>query len=269
MTSIDFEQLVHETIISIEEADLGERRVFEENEINRLFEVKRQVGLFSEQTTCFALFIDPAQVRDSTGILLVSQTGKGAASHFYIQGAAKLPPLFLRQLRTLILSGGEFLRHFCASNVPVHLILDVTRLPEEMDELKAILGNPQPNIHEHMLEKSLAAKGKHVIGAETISAFGIHFHSAFGGKFEAYKTATISKEFMVRAVKLLISQDRLHMDWDLRGAVELRDQMKAFKGKITSTNRGKKYSFSSQHDDLVDAMLMLGYWGYLRLIQGV
>lgn len=263
------EDFTEEVIEQLSSIGAGKHAVFAEQDIIDLFGGDDFPGLFSSRKTLFGIFADPAPLNDSTGFILANRIGSYSSesseeTKFYIQGAKRLPPLFLGKLRELVLNGGDFLSQFTEYNIPVHVIIDSSRNAPEIRKLEKILKNRKENFKDHMISQSEDSKHSHLIGNESITAYGIKFGSSFNGHFEAWKSTQISKEYMVFATIRMIRSGSLRMDPDIEGAEELVTQLQDFDAKIKESSTGRTVSFGSGNDDLVDSLLMVGYWSHLQ-----
>lgn len=270
------EDFTEKVIDQISSADTGEYEVFSEQDIDDLFGGDDFPGLFSSRKTLFGMFADPAPLGDSTGLILANRIGSYSSesskeTKYYIQGAKRLPPLFIENLRKLVLNGGQFLSQFTKYRVPVHVVIDTTRNSPEIIRLKNILKDRKEdrreNLKKHMISQSENSKHNHLVGNEGIKAYGIKFGSSFSGNFEEWKSTQISKEYMVLATIRMIESNSLKMDPDIAGAEELIDQLRDFGARVKESRRGKTVSFKSKNDDLVDSLLMMGYWSHLQKLR--
>lgn len=254
---------IEDVLDEIENSDPGTYDIFNPNVIDELFTDDNFASTFSERNDKFGIFLDPAESKDSTGFLLANRIGSGKESSYVIQAARRQPPSFLRELRKTISKGTDFLRYVTGYDVPVHVVLDTTMFTAEIEKLEKLLGEPRSNIRKHLIEKKKKAKHNHVVGGETAKAYGIRFGSAGDGDLKEWKDVTVSKELMVSCTIDMIHRGRISMDPDAQGAHSLMYQMEEFKGKLKERANGEKsLTFGSEDDDLVDALIMMGYWAY-------
>lgn len=256
-----YESFAEDVLDNIANAEKGSNEVFGEEVMEKLFRTEGHTPLFSTIARKFGIFLDPAEKRDSSGLIVASEVGR-ECSRYCIHAVRRQPPQFLRYLKETVVQGGKFLARFTEYEHPVHVVMDVTGKPRQIEKIREEMGQPEDNIRDHMIESAKEAKHEHVIGNEETTAWGIKFGSCFAGTFEAWKEAQISKEFMVAATIHMIEKEKIILHPEIDGAGELQIQMEEFKSKVIENESGRTISFRSENDDLVDALLMMGYWSY-------